>query len=415
MRGAYSEYDAERYAPEKPGSSGRTPFERDRARVLHSSALRRLAGKTQVLGPESDDFVRTRLTHSLEVAQIGRAFASNFGAEPDIVETACLCHDLGHPPFGHNGERALAEAAADIGGFEGNAQTLRLLTRLEPKRLHPNGESAGLNLTRAILDATIKYPWDYESRPTYPDGSRTPKFNVYEEDKEVFEWIREGAGEGKSFEAQIMDLSDDIAYSIHDVEDAIVRGATTPDKLAAGEDRDEIFSLIDSWYGEKDTGMLEAAFERLFTEETWPYGFDSSYRALATMKDLTSDLIGRFISSVTFATREKYGEGNLVRYDANIVLPEKTRAEILVLKGIAVAYVMEPRERTPDSDQQRSLLLDLIEALSDNPEQLTAHLYEMYRRSSEKERPRFIIDQVASLTDQSARLWHSRLCGMLRH
>lgn len=415
MSRTYSDDDAERYAPEKPGSSGRTPFERDRARVLHSSALRRLAGKTQVLGPESDDFIRTRLTHSLEVAQIGRAFASNFGAEPDIVETACLCHDLGHPPFGHNGERALAEAAEDMGGFEGNAQTLRLLTRLEPKRLHPNGEAAGLNLTRATLDATIKYPWDYEHRPTYPDGSQTSKFNVYEEDKEVFTWIRDGAGDGKSFEAQIMDLSDDIAYSIHDVEDAIVRGATTPDKLAAGEDRDEIFTLIDSWYGEKDTGALEAAFERLLTEEAWPYGFDRSYRSLAMMKDLTSDLIGRFISSVTRATRERYGNGTLVRYDANIVLPEETRAEILILKGIAVTYVMEPREHDPDSGQQRSLLFDLIEVLLEKPEHLTPHLYEMYKRSSEKDRPRFIIDQVASLTDQSARLWHSRLCGMLRH
>ena len=411
----YSDFDAQRYVEEKPGSSGRTPFERDRARVLHSSALRRLAGKTQVLGPESDDFVRTRLTHSLEVAQIGRAFASNFGAEPDIVETACLCHDLGHPPFGHNGERALAEASESFGGFEGNAQTLRLLTRLEPKRLHPNGEPAGLNLTRATLDATVKYPWDYEHRPFNSDGSRSRKFNVYEEDKEVFEWIREGAGEGKSFEAQIMDLSDDIGYSIHDVEDAIVRGATTPDKLAAGEDREEILALIASWYGENDANALEAAFERLFTEESWPYGFDSSYRALAMMKDLTSDLIGRFISSVTRATRDVYGDGDLARYEANIVVPEETWAEIVVLKGIAVAYVMEPREHNPDSDQQRSLLLDLIEALEDQPEQLSPHLYEMYKRSGEQERPRFIIDQVASLTDQSARLWHSRLCGMLRH
>ncbi|MBR5951079.1 MAG: deoxyguanosinetriphosphate triphosphohydrolase, partial [Actinomycetaceae bacterium] len=123
----------------------------------------------------------------------------------------------------------------------------------------------------------------------------------------------------------------------------------------------------------------------------------------------------RFISSVTTATRQKYGEGDLARYNAQIMLPEETRAEILVLKGIAVAYVMEPRERTPDSDQQRSLLLDLVDVLLDKPEHLNPHLYEMYKRSGEKERKRFIIDQVASLTDQSARLWHSRLCGMLRH
>src|SRR3954463_13270852 len=126
----YDEDACARWVDEPPKQAGRTPFERDRARVLHSAALRRLAAKTQVHGPQSDDFVRNRLTHSLEVAQVARDLSRALGSQPDIAETAALAHDLGHPPFGHNGERVLAELGESCGGFEGNAQTLRLLTRL---------------------------------------------------------------------------------------------------------------------------------------------------------------------------------------------------------------------------------------------------------------------------------------------
>ena len=278
----YTSEDAQRWVAEAAKSPSRTEFERDRGRVLHSAALRRLGAKTQVLGPSSDDFIRTRLTHTLEVAQVGRELGKQLGCDPDVVDTACLAHDLGHPPFGHNGERALAAVAKDIGGFEGNAQTMRILTRLEPKIFHPDGRSAGVNLTRASLDAAVKYPWTLAEAAKY-DGGRGVKFCVYPDDEDVFRWLKTGAPEArKPMECQVMDLSDDIAYSVHDVEDAIATGAFNPLVLADPRMIGRIIEATRSWYGSKwDADELERAFGRLRRLRMFPDHFDGSRQALA--------------------------------------------------------------------------------------------------------------------------------------
>jgi dGTPase len=410
----YVDADRERWVPEAPKSQARTPFERDRARIVHSSALRRLGAKTQVLGPSSDDFVRTRLTHTLEVAQVGRELGKVLGCDPDVVDTACLAHDLGHPPFGHNGERALADLSEDIGGFEGNAQTLRLLTRLEPKVTAPDGSAVGLNLTRASLDASVKYPWGVGEGPVNArTGRPTPKFGVYADDLPVFTWLRAGATAGrKCLEAQVMDLADDISYSVHDVEDGVVGGRISLEVLTVPEERSGIVGSIRTWYGDAiDAVDLGAAMDRLVAAELWRPRFDGSRGALAALKDTTSQLNGRFARAAQVATRERYGPGPLTRYGADLIVPEETVAEILVLKGLAVSYVMAPRELEPLYQRQQDLLADLVRVLSDRaPIALEPPFAaDWHAAADDAARLRVVVDQVASLTDVSAAAWHARL------
>lgn len=409
MTTAYGPRDHVRFAPEPPKRAARAHFARDRARVLHSSALRRLGAKTQVVGPGTDDFARTRLTHSLEVAQVGRELAASLGCDPDVVDTACLAHDLGHPPFGHNGERALAEVAAHIGGFEGNAQTLRLLTRLEPKVVDVRtGRPAGLNLTRASLDAATKYPWP---RGGHPRGGE--KFGVYAEDDEVFAWLRDGAPPGRRcVEAQVMDLSDDIAYSVHDVEDAVVSGRLRPAVLRDRAHVDRVADLTRRWYlptAEHDE--LADALARLQAAPYWVGEFDGGRRGLAALKDMTSQLIGRFCAAAEHATREVAGPGRLTRYAADVTVPAATLAEIAVLKGVAAVYVMTAEDRQPAYERQRDVVHALVGTLLDRaPAALEpAYAADWNDAADDAARLRVVVDQVAALTDASAVAWHDRL------
>lgn len=411
----YVQMDRARFIPEEPKNVRRTPFDRDRARILHSAGLRRLGTKTQVLGPETDDFVRTRLTHSLEVAQVGRGLALELGCDPDVVDAACLAHDLGHPPFGHNGERALDELCRDIGGFEGNAQTFRLVARLEAKVLGEGDVPGGLNLTRATLDALTKYPWPQGGGPDPIKSAR--KYGFYNDDADVFEWMRAPAPAARRcLEAQVMDLSDDIAYSVHDLEDAVVTGHLNLERLADPAEVEAIIASTLDWYGDAiGAAELRAAANRLFTMPLWPGAYDGSYQSKAEMKDLTSELIGRFCSAAVRATREEYGQGPLGRYGADLVVPAETEAEIAFLKGIAVHYVMGPRESQPLYYQQRTIIQDLVKALVEaGPAELEPPFAEEWRRAQDDAgRLRAVVDQVACLTDVSANQWHARLCGML--
>jgi dGTPase len=409
MTSGYSEIDQQRLIDEGPAGSPRSPFARDRARVLHSAGLRRLAAKTQVMAAGELDFPRTRLTHTLEVAQIGRELGAALGCDPDLVDVAGLAHDLGHPPFGHNGESALHEASAAIGGFEGNAQTLRVLTRLEAKVLSPTGESAGLNLTRAALDATTKYPWPAR------DGIR--KFGVYDDDLPVFNWVRdESVGERRCLEAQVMDWADDVAYSVHDLEDAVHGGHFDLRALADASEMESVIATARRYYArDLSDQTLREAIDRLAYLPFMPRTYDGSLHDLAALKEMTSRLISRFCVSVEAATVEAYPQGSLTRYSADVVIPDDVRAEVAVLKAVTAHYVMFREGAEHIYSEQRTLLTELVNALvlAGEPalETWLQPAFNNARKANDDAAMlRVIIDQVASLTDVSALEWHRRLC-----
>lgn len=397
----YNAADTLRRADETPKGAQLAPdsrgdFARDRARVLHSAALRRLADKTQVVGPRDGDTPRTRLTHSLEVAQISRGIGEGMGLSPDLCEMAGLTHDIGHPPYGHNGEVALNEVAPC--GFEGNAQTLRILARLEPKVLI-DGTSFGLNLTRASLDAAVKYP----VTRTNADGSVNRKYSAYDEDASVLEWVREGHVDGAPpMEAQVMDFSDDIAYSVHDVEDGIVSGrvslrvlwdfvelAALAEKGAAafGGDAD---SLVDAADRLRSLPAIAAASE-----------FDYSLGAWTGLKALTSQLVGRYVGAVTRATLGGNDGITLGRQHGRLVVPPDVEAEVRLLKTVAVLYVMDQPAHQARQDRQRDRIYRVHEYLRAGAPGTLDTMFQAWFNAAETdlERERVIVDQIASMTE----------------
>ncbi|WP_311523271.1 deoxyguanosinetriphosphate triphosphohydrolase [uncultured Corynebacterium sp.] len=416
---AYNADDTKRRTAEGPKGAQLAPdsrgaFARDRARVLHSAALRRLADKTQVVGPRDGDTPRTRLTHSLEVAQISRGIGEGLGLNPDLCEMAGLTHDIGHPPYGHNGEVALNEVAPD--GFEGNAQTLRILSRLEPKVLIDD-HSYGLNLTRASLDAAVKYP----VTRTNPDGTLNRKYSAYDEDAVVLAWAREGHTDNMPpMEAQVMDFSDDIAYSVHDVEDGIVSGRVS---LQVLWDFVELAALAEkgaaAFGGDADSLVDAADRLRALPAIAAAADFDYTLSSWVGLKGLTSQLVGRYIGGVTKATLDGNlgtdaaagagagggaagaGAGLMGRQHGCLIVPPDVEAEVRLLKTVAVLYVMDVPAHLARQDRQRDRIYRVHEYLRAGAPGTLDTMFRAWFEAADTdaERERVIIDQIASMTE----------------
>ena len=411
----YTERDIARLVDEPPktaalpgslGAGGRSPFARDRARVLHSGSFRRLAGKTQVVAPDEDAVPRTRLTHSLEVAQIAREIGEQLGCDADLVDLAGLAHDIGHPPFGHNGEAALDAVGSSAGGFEANAQNLRLLTRLEPKIIGLDGRPAGLNLTRASLDAVIKYPW------RRPAGGG--KFGVYADDGAVFDWIRREspAPQRRCLEAQVMDWADDVAYSVHDVEDGVSAGRIDLSRLADPAERQQIAHQAGAYSAESEDDLVTVLTELLdLPVVAVGVGHARGPVGDAATKRLTSELTGRLAIGAIAATRAAAGAQPLLRYAADLHVPRVLRAEVAVLKAIAVKYVMADPSRIEIQLREQRLLAELVLALVDHGSSALDPLFSgaFDRAAGDPERLRVVLDQVSLFTDAQAVTRHRRL------
>lgn len=402
-----SEKERRQHEDRRPGDE-RTDFEIDRSRIIHCTAFRRLQGKTQVFGMGGamggSDFFRTRLTHSLEAAQIGKGIALRCGADPDLVEAACLAHDIGHPPFGHSGEHALMKIMIDHGGFEGNAQNLRILTHLEVKR--PGTE--GLNLTRATIDALLKYKRSLDEEKK--KALQEMKF-YYNEDAPLVNWACDGgSNEQNSLECQIMTWTDDIAYSTHDLEDGIKSRMISADSINANLEQTVRKKV------EKDYGWDEDDWKEVKSIiETAANKYDTDKERKAHRKEVTSNTINKFIQATK--TEKRGGSFTAKRYEYKLSIDPHTERQCEMLKYVVREIIIND-ERLATLQKKAHNIVETLFTDFDPTDNFTYYMLpddfrERWNAAAGdvERRYRVVCDYIAGMTDMYALKVYGRLHG----
>ncbi len=419
----------DRFHPDK-APDNRLVFQRDRDRILYTTSFRRLARVTQVVSSDEGHVFHNRLTHSLQVAQVGRRIAeklqrdfqksqssSTLEMDPDVVEAACLAHDIGHPPFGHIAERELDSIARSIklsDGFEGNAQSFRIVTRLAM-----GSTDNGLNLTRATLNAILKYPWRYGQNPAKPD-----KWGSYDTDKLGFEWARKlGPGARlQSDEARLMDWSDDVTYSVHDVDDFYRAGVIPLDHLVVNsEERERFYAGVfarrkGSLPRDMDELYLRGAFDALMSVLNIREPYKPTREARVRLRRVTSTLIRDFVNAVQL----DFSGGR-----PQIFIEKRRRAEIFMLKQLTWHYVIKNPALATQQHGQRLIIRQLFNAFykagtrkDPNIDFFPISVRELLPSLpakgpiARKQLGRAIIDFISSLTEEQAIATHHRIHGI---
>ena len=448
----YSDGDTARMRSEKSRGKGRSEFRRDYGRLLHSPSFRRLQGKTQLFPGHESDFFRNRLTHSLEVAQVAKGIALQLNhdydcfhdnpIDTDLVELAALAHDLGHPPFGHNGEKALDECMKEYGGFEGNAQTLHVLARVEKKVFRAvndddapecgftsSGEDRrlGLNLTFRSLASVLKYDKEI---PASREANEPLVKGYYTDEAELVSAIKNNVGGSdgtieafKTIECQIMDIADDIAYSTYDLEDAMKGGFSHPlallsslaDNRLIERIHKKVIDAIPSATEQDVFRALQEIFDIWGDETPSPTGLEAFSGSIMVASQgyfrsgFTSELVARAMSGLTLDTSGAAGKG--IRF-AKVGLSAETRLTIEALKHLNYELmIMSPRLKVVEY-RGYELVSTIFRALDNE----SGHLLlpedyrKMYLRAKvDAVKKRLICDFVAGMTDRYAVEFYSRL------